>query len=202
MGSPPLFETAETSIPGCVLLRPRVHVDLRGTFVKSFHSPSFAEAGLPTRWAEDFWSISRHGVLRGLHFQRPPHAHAKLVSCLRGLVFDAIVDLRRGSPAFGRHETFTLDATRPSLLLVARGVAHGFQVLSDEALVTYKTGTPHAPESDDGVLWSSCGIDWPLPPIVSPRDAAFGPLDGYLLRPVFRQRSRPRARPEDRVERS
>lgn len=186
MNSSPLFEQAETSIPGCYRLLPRVHADARGLFVKTYHSRAFEDLGLPTRWAEDFWSSSREAVLRGLHFQRPPHSHAKLVTCLRGRVLDALVDLRLGSPAYGRHELLNLDEAHPAVLVVAAGVAHGFQVLSEEALVLYKTGTMHVPEADDGILWNSCGINWPRTPLLSERDATFQTLTDYLAKPLFR----------------
>lgn len=188
MSSSPAFDLRETALPGCMLLRPRVHRDARGMLVKTFHRADFSALGLPTSWAEDFFSLSGPAVLRGLHFQRPPHAHSKLVTCVRGRVLDVLVDLRLGSPAYGHHETLVLDSAEPAALLVAAGVAHGFQVLGEEALMAYKTTTAHVPESDDGILWSSCGIEWPLEPSLSSRDAAFPGLAAYFERPCFRYR--------------
>ena len=159
-----MFERSDTKLLGCFLLTPRVFRDTRGTFVKTFMSTAFNEMGLTTEWAEDFWSVSSRGVLRGMHFQLPPHAHAKTVTCLEGQIFDAVLDLRAGSPTFGMHQTFYLDANAPVILFIPRGLAHGFQALSESALVLYKTETVQAPNAEAGILWSSCGIAWPLPP--------------------------------------
>ena len=116
-------------------------------------------------------------MLRGLHFQTPPHGHAKLVLCLFGAVFDAVVDLRQGSPADGQFFTLELSAAKRNMLYVPKGLAHGFYVPSGEALMLYKTSTVHAPAHDAGIRWDSAGIPWPgSKPLVSARDAAFAPL--------------------------
>jgi dTDP-4-dehydrorhamnose 3,5-epimerase len=166
-------EIVETSIPGCRLIRPWRRADERGLFVKTFHAAAFEELGLETDFREDYYSVSRQGVLRGMHFQRPPHHHAKLVYCARGSILDAVVDLRWGSKSFGLYETFELSDENGCIVYVPPGVAHGFYALSQEVITIYKVTTEYSPEADDGVRWDSCGINWPSDaPIVSARDCS------------------------------
>ena len=171
------MEVVTTVIPGCLLLRAPVHADERGVFVKTFHRQQFGALGLNTEWPEEFFTVSRQGVLRGLHFQRPPHDHAKMVCCLHGRILDVVVDLRRGSPAFGQHQLFELDAARGESVYLPAGLAHGFLALTDGALVAYRVGSVHAPAYDTGIRWDSAGIPWPAgEKIVSARDRAFPTL--------------------------
>lgn len=180
------FAITESSIPGCFEIIPNIFKDERGLFVKTFHQDIFEEHGLNTRWAEEYYSVSRQGVLRGLHFQLPPHDHVKLVYCLDGEVFDAVVDLRKGSPIFGRHATFRLSADRANMLYIPSGLAHGFYTLSETATMMYKVSTVYAPEYDAGILWKSANIPWPnMNPIVSARDQGFIPLDSFQSPFVF-----------------
>jgi dTDP-4-dehydrorhamnose 3,5-epimerase len=166
-----------TALPGCFSIQPTVFNDVRGRFVKVFHADTFAEHGLIEHFAEDYYSVSHRGVLRGMHYQRPPNDHVKLVYCVEGEVLDAVLDLRRGSPTFGRHAIVGLSADRANMLYVPRGLAHGFYVVSDSATVVYKVETVHAPADDAGVAWNGCGIDWPTAsPIVSTRDQGFPAL--------------------------
>jgi dTDP-4-dehydrorhamnose 3,5-epimerase len=175
-----MFEVLETNIPGCFEIRPRIFDDQRGRFIKTFQQELFAEHGLNTYWPEEYYSVSTRDVLRGLHFQLPPHDHEKLVYCAFGEVLDAVVDLRVGSPTFGRHATFWLSAESANMLFIPRGLAHGFLTLSDKATMMYKAATVHAPEHDAGILWSSAGIDWPVwSPVLSQRDAGFVKLDEF-----------------------
>jgi dTDP-4-dehydrorhamnose 3,5-epimerase len=119
-------------------------------------------------------------VVRGLHFQTPPRDHAKTVNVIRGAIHDVVVDLRLGSPAYGRPATFALGAGEPAALHVPRGCAHGFQALSDDTVVAYMVGSEHAPEHDSGIRWDSVAADWPIAePVVSERDAAFPPLSEF-----------------------
>ena len=174
------MKIVESSLPGCFEIMPDVTRDERGSFAKVFHRGNFAAAGLAGDFAECFQSVSRKGALRGLHFQRPPADHDKLVYCAAGEVFDAVVDLRCDSPAYGRHAAFRLDSKRCNALYIPRGLAHGFQALSDEAVVVYLVTSVHSPAHDDGVRWDSAGIAWPISnPVVSARDAAFAPLKGF-----------------------
>jgi dTDP-4-dehydrorhamnose 3,5-epimerase len=152
----------------------RRHEDERGEFVKAFQRDLYASLGLDPTVAELYWSTSTHGVIRGLHFQTPPHEHAKTVTVVRGEIQDAVVDLRVGSPTEGRHVTVPLAADPPRAVHVPVGCAHGFQVTSADATVAYLVGSEHAPDHDAGVRWDSAGIAWTIPdPTVSPRDAAF-----------------------------
>jgi dTDP-4-dehydrorhamnose 3,5-epimerase len=171
------MEIRETSIPGCFeLVAPRFE-DERGAFVKTFHRDVFAAAGLETDFREQFYTTSRRGVLRGLHFQLPPADHVKLVHCLCGEVLDAVVDLRVGSPTYGRHQLFTLSAEKANLLYIPKGLAHGFHVASPQAIMCYAVSSVHSPAHDSGIRWDSAGIPWPdASPIVSKRDEGFTSL--------------------------
>lgn len=162
----------ETSIPGLLELRPRSRRDERGRFVKIFQQELFEVRGISFRLAEAYYTVSHPGVLRGMHFQAPPHDHDKIVHCLAGEVIDVIVDLRQDSPQYGRHLAFNLRCEEGHGLFVPRGCAHGFYVPgSQPAIMTYQVSTVWAPESDRGVRWDSIGYDWPDPnPIVSARD--------------------------------
>lgn len=187
-----ILERIDTAIAGCYELRPRVAADARGSFVKTFHRDTFAGLGLAVDWAEQFYSLSRKNVLRGLHFQTPPHAHAKLVYCPAGEVLDAAVDLRVGSPSHGRHVTLRLSGDAGNMLYLPTGLAHGFLTLSDEALMVYNVTSGYAPAHDTGIRWDSAGIDWPLAnlagggaPLLSPRDAGFAAMADFASPFVF-----------------
>ncbi len=170
----------QTRIHGCFEIQPDIHRDNRGTFIKTFHESAFKESGLTTSFAEEYHSLSKKGVLRGLHFQIPPHDHIKVIYAASGKIFDAIVDLRVGSPTYGEHAIFELSDENASLLYLPSGIAHGFYVLSDYALVMYKVTTTYAPEHDTGILWNSVGIPWPdTSPIMSERDKTFPSLDEF-----------------------
>lgn len=159
------------AIPGCSEIRPRRIADARGAFVKTFQFAGFEEIGLPTEYAEEFHSVSRRGVIRGLHFQLPPHHHHKLVYCVHGHVQDVLVDLRVGSPMYGRGIELRIDADAASMVFMPAGVAHGFCALSDDAVMVYKVGTAHVPSHDAGILWNSVEVPWAVSePLLSERD--------------------------------
>ena len=165
------MEIIETSLEGCFQIRPFFAEDRRGTFVKTFHSEQFAARQFPTIWREEYYSASRKGVVRGMHFQLPPHDHEKLVYCMLGKVLDVIVDLRRASRTFGQHIALELDGARGDGLLIPKGMAHGFLALSEDAMMAYKVSTVYAPSHDAGIRWDSIGMDWGIDnPIVSDRD--------------------------------
>ncbi|HOP41027.1 MAG TPA: dTDP-4-dehydrorhamnose 3,5-epimerase [Geobacteraceae bacterium] len=171
----------ETTIPGCREIFPCILRDQRGAFVKTFHDEVFHSNGLATDWREEYYSVSRHGVLRGLHFQLPPHDHEKLVYCTAGSVIDAVVDLRKGSPTYGRHLIVKLSADQGNMLYIPRGLAHGFYVTDESATMLYKVSSVYSPEYDSGILWNSAGIPWPDDnPDISTRDAGFSSLDRFL----------------------
>lgn len=174
------MEVMATSIPGCLLLQPRVFSDERGLFVKTYHDRTFLDLGLNRDWQEEFYSVSAKGVLRGLHFQIPPVDHVKLVACLVGEVLDVVVDLRQGSPSFGQSALFRLKGDQPQMLYIPSGLAHGFYALSEGAILSYKVSTMHSPEHDRGIRWDSAGIAWPEgEKCISPRDAGFPPLEEF-----------------------
>lgn len=168
-------------LTGCHRLRLPLHRDARGSFVKSFHAPSWMERGLCTHFEEDFFSVSRRGVLRGFHVVTPPRAGAKLVYPVQGCVLDALLDLRRGSTTFGQVQAFELDAERGDALYVAPGVAHAFLALSDVAVMGYKTQFAHDPSTDHGVRWNSTPLEWPeAEPVLSPRDLSLPALSEFI----------------------
>lgn len=168
-----MFEIQQAPLPGCRLLLPILRDDPRGRFVKTFHAEFFAANGMADVYREQYYSVSSKSVLRGLHFQVPPHDNAKLVTCLAGEIFDVLLDLRTGSPTFGRHAHFKLSGARGELLYIPSGIAHGFYVHSETATVLYSASSVYAPQHDTGVRWDSAGIAWPhSAPLVSERDAA------------------------------
>lgn len=170
----------QTPIPGCYQIFPDVRHDHRGSFVKTLHKEIFLEHGLVTEFAEEYYSISHKGVLRGMHFQTPPHEHFKLVYCLSGKVLDAIVDLRSNSETYQKSATFELSAETGNMLYIAPGIAHGFYALTNEAIMQYKVTTVYAPEHDGGIKWNTTDIKWPDDaPIVSARDEGFPPLSSF-----------------------
>jgi dTDP-4-dehydrorhamnose 3,5-epimerase len=168
------FEFFDTQLPGVFVVEPRMFRDTRGLFVKTFHRDAFAEKGIAADFAEQFFSVSHREVLRGLHFQLPPHHHAKVVCCLRGSVFDVAVDLRVDSPQFGKHIALELSAENGKMLYIPPGLAHGFYALTEDATMLYNHTRVYAPQSDAGIRWDSVGIAWPGDaPVVSARDSAF-----------------------------
>ncbi len=174
------MQVLSTAIPGCFKIVPQVRRDDRGSFVKTFREDIFQEHGLTTRFAEEYYTSSHQGVLRGLHFQVPPKDHVKVVTCLSGKVMDAVVDLRTGSPAYGRHLVFELSADNGNILYLPPGLAHGFYVPNGEALLSYKVTSLYSPEHDSGILWDSADILWPdKSPHVSARDRSFARLDDF-----------------------
>ena len=176
----PLFQVRSTNIPGCLEIRPRIHEDQRGRLIKVFQRQAFNELGLCTNFTEDFYSASRRGVIRGLHFQVPPADHIKLVYCLEGRIQDAVVDLRNSSPTFGQHALIELSAEASNMLYIPCGLAHGFCTLSETAIVAYKMSKSHSPEHDQGILWNSAGILWAEPtPLVSERDSSHPQLANF-----------------------
>ena len=167
----------ELSIPGCFEIQPDVLKDKRGSFVKTFHWDIFCKHGLTTNFAEEYYSCSKKGVLRGFHFQLPPHDHIKIVYCVSGTIMDVIVDLRVGSPTYGEYAAFELSGEKANMLYLDKGIAHGFYTKSDSALVMYKVTTVYAPEHDAGILWNSAGVPWPDDmPVLSKRDKSFPPF--------------------------
>ena len=165
----------ELDLPGCYLIYPDVFTDERGLFVKIYQEELFRESGVETAFSEQYFTFSHHGVLRGLHFQLPPHDHVKLVTCLTGQVMDVVVDLRKKSPTFGQWRSYDLNDETRAVLLIPKGFAHGFYVTSRSALMCYNVSTVYNMDSDSGIRWDSLGIDWALDsePELSKRDQLF-----------------------------
>jgi dTDP-4-dehydrorhamnose 3,5-epimerase len=177
---PAPLRVERSSLAGCFELFPPVSRDARGCFVKIFNEEAFRAAHLATHFAEEYYSVSRRRVLRGLHFQVPPHGHTKLVYCTDGDVLDVVVDLRAGSPTFGRHHVFRLGARRRNMVYIPVGLAHGFYVTSARATLVYRTTGAYSADHDRGVRWDSAGITWPdADPIVSDRDRSLPALRDF-----------------------
>lgn len=162
------------SILGAVLLPLERRPDARGDFLKVLHRPTLRALGAGAEVAECYVTTSRRGVIRGLHLQLPPHDHEKIVCCLAGRITDLLLDVRVGSPTFGQHVALALSGDEPASVVIPPGVAHGFECLSDEAVVLYHTSTVHAPLADAGIRWDSVSGPWrEAQPILSERDRAF-----------------------------
>lgn len=159
------MEIIETDIAGVVILEPRLFRDARGYFFESFSQRVFEERVCRTKFVQDNESRSSYGVLRGLHFQKPPHAQSKLVRVISGAVLDVAVDIRRGSPTFGRHVAVELSGENHRQLFIPRGFAHGFAVLSEEVVFQYKCDNYYAPQSEGALAWNdpALGINWRIP---------------------------------------
>lgn len=155
----------KTHIEGVTVIEPKVFSDSRGCFFESFSERDFAEAVGPVRFVQDNESRSVYGVIRGLHFQKPPHAQAKLVRVVKGKVLDVVVDLRKDSPTFGQHVAMELSDENRRQMFIPRGFAHGFSVLSEEAVFQYKCDSYYAPESEGSLAWNDpdLNIDWNVP---------------------------------------
>jgi len=176
----PRIGVVSTVIPGCFELRPTVTRDSRGFFSKVFHKPLWQDLGLATDFAEEYVTYSLPWTLRGLHFQLPSMAHDKVVLCLSGNAFDVAVDLRKGSPAYGKHVAVNLSSMQTNALYIPAGVAHGFCVTGSEALLYYKLTTVYSPAHDSGIRWDSAGIIWPMTdPILSDRDRSLPALSDF-----------------------
>jgi len=173
------FAFSRLEIPGVVLVDPKVFGDERGYFMETYKMPDFAAAGIAESFVQDNHSRSARGVLRGLHYQNPPFAQGKLVRVVKGEVFDVAVDIRRGSPTWGRWLGVVLSEENKKSLYLPPGLAHGFCVLSDIADVVYKTTNVYSAESEAGIIWNdkALNIDWPVErPVLSDKDAAFPAL--------------------------
>jgi dTDP-4-dehydrorhamnose 3,5-epimerase len=165
----------KTDIKGVVIIEPRVFTDARGYFFESYSKKEFDEKVRPVNFVQDNESCSSFGVMRGLHFQRPPFTQSKLVRCVRGRVLDVAVDIRKGSPTYGKHVAVELTEDNHLQFFVPRGFAHGFAVLSDTAVFQYKCDNFYAPQADGGISIQdgSLGIDWRIDParaILSEKD--------------------------------
>lgn len=159
------MEVIKTEIEGVVIIEPRIFKDERGYFYESFSQREFEEKVCRTTFVQDNQSKSSYGVLRGLHFQKPPHCQSKLVRCIKGAVLDVAVDIRKGSPTFGKYVVVELTEENHRQFFVPRGFAHGFAVLTEEAVFQYKCDNFYCKESEGAIAWNDpqLAIDWKIP---------------------------------------
>jgi dTDP-4-dehydrorhamnose 3,5-epimerase len=170
----------ESNLKGCFELQLEKFSDIRGEFVKTFHSPTITSFGLNDNYCEEYFSLSYKNVIRGMHFQIPPHDHIKLVNCIFGSVMDVVVDLRMDSPTYGQHAIFQLTSEKASMVYIPKGMAHGYCVLTEKAIMTYKVSTIYSKKCDSGIRWDSIGVNWPIDnPIISQRDSEFKSIQNY-----------------------
>lgn len=178
------MEIIKTGIEGLLILEPRIFKDARGYFFESFSQREFEERLGHVHFVQDNESMSTYGVMRGLHFQRPPYTQTKLVRCVSGRVLDVAVDIRQGSPTYGQHVAVELTAENHRQFFIPKGFAHGFAVLSETAVFQYKCDEFYHPEADAGIsiLDESLGIDWRIPTdkaILSDKDTRHGMLADF-----------------------
>lgn len=178
------MEVIQTSIDGVVILEPKVFRDARGYFFESFSQREFEEKIRKIDFVQDNESMSSYGVIRGLHFQRPPFTQSKLVRCVKGRVLDVAVDIRKGSPTYGQHVAVELSEWNHRQFFVPRGFAHGFSVLSEIAVFQYKCDNFYTPEADGGINIKdeTLGINWQIPvekAILSEKDVRHGCLKDF-----------------------
>ncbi len=168
------MQMLKTEIEGLMVLEPKVFEDSRGKFIKTFNDAFFYENGLEIKIKETYFSISNKDVIRGMHFQTPPHAHIKIVYVPYGKILDVVLDLRADSPTYGKFYSLELSDKNAKVLIIPKGLAHGFKSLQDNTNVTYMQTTSYAPENDGGVAYNSFGFDWQCEsPQLSARDLSF-----------------------------
>ena len=167
------FEFKRLEIIDVILIKPKVFGDERGFFMETYKKGDFEEVGIKGEFIQDNHSRSKYGVLRGLHFQKEPYAQAKIIRCVRGVIYDVVVDLRSGSQTFGKYVGVNLSEDNKYQLYIPRGYAHGFLVLSENAEVVYKVDNVYAPDYEGGLVWNDPYVDiqWPNDnPILSEKD--------------------------------
>lgn len=174
------MEVIKTLIEGLIIIQPKVYPDDRGYFMESFKDSNFPDI----KFIQDNESRSTYGVLRGLHFQKPPFEQTKLVRVIKGDVLDIALDLRPGSKTFGKYESIILSGENKKQFLIPKGFAHGFVVLSNEAIFSYKVDNYYSPQHDSGVLYNSLNIDWKIPlkdMVISEKDKKLVPFNSLKL---------------------
>lgn len=170
----------ETPFKGLYILETKNFQDARGGFQKLFNYDFFKTNGLEIGFKELYYSVNKKGVIRGMHFQTPPHDHMKMVYVSFGRILDAVVDIRKKSQTYGMHFKMELNADDGKYLYIPQGFAHGFASLEDNSIVNYAQTSCYAPDNDCGIMSDSCGIDWPLKnPIISGRDLTFETLANF-----------------------
>lgn len=176
------MEVIETEIKGLLIIKPRVFADARGYFFESYNQDVFKKHGIDVNFMQDNQSLSSSNVLRGLHFQAPPFAQGKLVRVITGAVLDVAVDIRKGSPTYGKHVALELNEENKTMFYIPPGFAHGFLTLRDQTIFSYKCTNVYNKESEGCVLWNDpdLGIDWNCPnPILSEKDISGTPFKSF-----------------------
>lgn len=177
-----------TSIHGLEILEPKIFEDNRGKFIKTFTKDFFKEKGLDIDIKETYYSISHKDVIRGMHFQTPPCEHIKLVYVPFGRILDVVVDLRKNSLTYGKYFSIELSSQNGNILLIPKGLAHGFKSLEDNTNVTYMQTTCYSPNNDTGIRYDSFGFDWQCDnPKISDRDLSFKSLKQFVTPFLFRE---------------
>jgi dTDP-4-dehydrorhamnose 3,5-epimerase len=169
-----------TNLSGVYIIESSKLVDQRGFFIKTFHEDFYKDSGLNTNYKEEYFSLSKKNVIRGMHFQTPPHEHEKIVYCIKGKVLDVIVDLRVSSPAYGCFFSVELSGSDGKIIYIPKGFAHGFCSLEDDSIMMYKVSTVYSPENDSGIRWDTFDFNWPVEkPLLSERDRSFPSLNNF-----------------------
>jgi dTDP-4-dehydrorhamnose 3,5-epimerase len=170
-----------TSLPDAKIIELPRFLDDRGSFVKTFHATLLKDAGIDFELKESYFSVSRKDVIRGMHFQLPPHQHSKIIFCPQGAIMDVIVDLRKDSPTYGQFEMQELSAEDYKAFYIPEGFAHGFKALTDDALTYYLVSSEYYKDADTGIRYDSIGIDWNVAqPVLSARDLSFAALKDFV----------------------
>ena len=174
------MEIINTNIPEVKLIKQFRAEDSRGSFVKTFHETSFKNAGIEFEMKESFYSVSHKNVIRGMHFQHPPHDHAKIVFCTEGTIIDVALDIRKNSPTYGQYVCAELSFENNTAIYIPSGFAHGFKTLTDRATTFYFVSSENNRDADDGILHTGFGLNWEIEnPIVSLRDMEFKSFDEF-----------------------
>ncbi len=177
------MEVIETGIKDLIVIRPKVFKDERGYFFESFNQKAFDSIGIKEQFTQDNQSLSSKGILRGLHFQSPPHAQGKLVRVIKGAVQDVAVDIRKNSPTYGKHYSVELSEDNFLMMFIPAGFAHGFATLQDNTIFSYKCTDTYHPETEGGLLWNDreLNIQWMInDPILSEKDKKFQPFSLFI----------------------
>jgi dTDP-4-dehydrorhamnose 3,5-epimerase len=174
------MKLVETAIHGLKILEPKIFEDERGRFIKTYTETFFQSNGLDIAIKESYYSLSHKNVIRGMHFQTPPHDHIKIVYVAFGKILDVVLDLRKNSPSYGNFFTIELSDTNGKILIIPKGLAHGFKSLQDNTNVTYMQTTEYAPLNDHGIRYDSFGFDWGIDnPTISDRDKSFVSFEAF-----------------------
>lgn len=175
-----MWDIQSLPLQGACLITMPAFADARGVFVKTFHETILKNAGVEFNLRESYFSLSKKDVIRGMHFQLPPHHHAKVVFCPYGAILDVIVDLRKESPTYGQYFTHELSAENHKAYYIPEGFAHGFRSLSDDAITYYLVSSEYSQQHDTGIRYDSIGYDWQVEePIISTRDLSFSDLKDF-----------------------